>query len=92
MIMEAASHPVTVTLKGKERTVTAMHATTLRLAEKAAGGDARSAADFLDWIDEIEKRAAAAKPAPFPFSEADVEVLRAAHARMSQCDPDSAGD
>jgi hypothetical protein len=89
--MEAARHPVTVTLNGKERTVTAMHATTLRLAEKAAGGDARATAAFLDWIDEIEKRAAAAKPAAFSLSEADVEVLRAAYERMSQCDPDSAG-
>ena len=32
---------------------------------------------LLDWVDEFERRAAAAKPAEFPFSAADREVLHA---------------
>jgi hypothetical protein len=59
----------------------------MQLATKAAGGDSAAIARFLDWIDEIETRAAAVKPAQFPLSEVDVEVLRAAHERMKQCEP-----
>ena len=42
----------------------------------------------LDWMDEIESRAAAAKPSQFPLSEPDLEVLRAVHERMKQCNPE----
>jgi len=63
----------------------------MQLATKAAGGDQASMARFLDWVDEFETRAAAAKPAEFPFSDADLEVLRAIHERMKLCIPPSAG-
>ncbi len=63
----------------------------MQLATKAAGGDPASVAKFLDWVDKIERRADAAKPAEFPFSEADREVLRAIHERMTLCTPPEGG-
>lgn len=59
----------------------------MQMATKAAGGDQRSMADLLDWIDEIEAREAAARPVQFPFSAADMEVLRETYERMKQCTP-----
>jgi hypothetical protein len=41
---------------------------------------------FLDWMDEIEARAAASRPAQFSLGDVDLQVLRAAHERMMQCD------
>jgi hypothetical protein len=88
LVLEAAHHPMTVEISGKQRKLSALEATTLRLAEKAANGDAKSIAEFLDWVDEIQTQAAAAKPAEFPLSEQDVEVLQAAYERLKRCDPD----
>jgi hypothetical protein len=88
LMMQAARHPVLVDIDGKSRKITAIHATTLQLATKAAHGDPKAIGAFLDAVDEIETRAAAAKPAEFPLSARDLEVLRAAHERMLLCDPD----
>ena len=60
----------------------------LQLANKAAGGDQVAMGRFLDWIDEIETRAASVKPSQFPLSAPDIEVIRAVYERMKQCDPD----
>jgi hypothetical protein len=87
-MMQAALNPVTAIIGGKKRTISSLHATTMQLAKKAAGGDSKSMAKFLDWVDKIESRAAAVKPTQFPLSEPDVEVLRAAYKRMRECDPD----
>ena len=57
----------------------------MQLATKAAGGDPAAINKFLDWMDKFETRAAAAKPAEFPFSEADLQVLHAIHERMKLC-------
>jgi hypothetical protein len=38
----------------------------MQLATKAAGGDPASIVRFLDWMDEIEARAAAARRRSFP--------------------------
>jgi hypothetical protein len=70
---------------GKIRKITKIQATAMQLATKAAGGDQTAINKFLDWMDEIESRAAAAKPSQFPLSEPDLEVLRAVHERMKQC-------
>jgi hypothetical protein len=91
-MMEAAHNPVTATIGGKKRTISTLHATTLQLATKAASGDSGAIVKFLDWIDKIESRAAAARPAQFPLSEPDLEVLRAAHARMILCLPETSED
>lgn len=88
LVLEAARHPVTVEIGGEQRKISALQATTLQLANKAAKGDAKSMAEFLDWVDEIETHAAAAKPAQFPLSDQDIEVLQAAYERLKQCDAD----
>jgi hypothetical protein len=86
-MMQAAHNPVTAIIGGKKRTISSLHATTMQLAKKAAGGDSKSMAKFLDWVDKIESRAAT-RPTQFPLSEPDVEVLRTAYERMKQCNPD----
>ena len=88
LMMQAAHNPVTAIIGGKKRTISSLHATTMQLAKKAAGGDSKSMAKFLDWVDKIESRAAATRPTQFPLSEPDVQVLRAAYERMKQCNPD----
>jgi len=83
--MEAARDQVTATIDGKQRKITKIQATAMQLATKAAGGDQASIARFLDWVDEFETRAPATKPTEFPFSEADLQVLRSVHERMKLC-------
>jgi hypothetical protein len=85
ILMGAARTRVTATIDGKRRSITKLQATAYQLANKAASGDQRSIANFLDWINEIERGAAAARPAEFPFGPGDLEVLRAIHTRMNEC-------
>jgi hypothetical protein len=59
----------------------------MQLATKAAAGDRASIVELLDRVDELERRAGAAKPAEFPFSRGDLEVLHAIHERMRLCAP-----
>ena len=59
----------------------------MQLATKAADGDQAAIGRFLDWVDEIETRAASVKPSQFPLSTPDIEVIRAVYERMKQCDP-----
>ena len=59
----------------------------MQLATQAAKGEPRFVAKFLDWMDGIEQRAAAARPSEFPFTEADLEVMRATYERMKLCEP-----
>jgi len=86
-MMEAARDQVSATIGGKKQKISKIQATTMQLATKAAGGDNAAITKFLNWVDEIETRAAAARPAQFPLSEADLEVLRAVYERMKQCEP-----
>ncbi len=87
-LMEAARDQVSAMVGGKSRKISKLQATAMQLATKAAGGDQNAINKFLDWMDEIESRAAAAKPAQFPLSEPDVEVIRAIYERMQQCEPE----
>lgn len=82
LIMEAAHGQVTATIDGKQRRISKVQATTMQLATKAAAGDPKAMIKFLDWIDEIEARAAAARPAQYPLSEADIEVIKAVFNRL----------
>ena len=84
-IMEAARDHVTATVGGRTRKISKLQATAMQLATKAAGGDQAAMGKFLDWIDEIETRAAAVRPTQFSLSAPDIEVLRAAYERMIQC-------
>jgi len=87
IISEAANAHVIATVDGKPRRISKVTAAAMQMATKAAGGDQRSMAELLDWIDEIEAREAAVKPAQFPFSAVDIEVLRETYERMKQCTP-----
>ena len=84
-IMEAARDHVTATVGGRTRKISKLQATAMQLATKAAGGDQAAMGKFLDWIDEIETRAAAVRPTQFSLGVPDIEVLRAAYERMIQC-------
>ena len=88
LVLEAAKQPTTIEIDGKQRRISNLQATTLQLANKAAKGDPKSMAAFLDWVDEIQTQAAREKPAEFPLGEHDIEVLRAAYDRLNQCDAD----
>jgi Family of unknown function (DUF5681) len=92
LLMAAARDPVTATIGGKPRKISKLQATVMQLATKAAGGDRASTDKLLKLVDEFETRAAAAKPAEFPFGEADREVLRAIHERMKLCLPPQGGE
>jgi hypothetical protein len=85
-IMEAARDQVSATVAGKTRKISKIQATAMQLATKAAGGDHAAMGRFLDWVDEIETRAASVKPAQFPLSAPDIEVIREVYERMKQCD------
>src|SRR5439155_24621457 len=87
-LMEAARDQVSATVGGRTRTISKLQATTMQLATKAAGGDQAAMGRFLDWVDEIETRAASVKPTQFPLSAPDIEVIRAAYERMKRCDPE----
>src|SRR6476620_5820012 len=85
LLMAAARAPVTATINGKPRKISTLQATIMQLATKAASGDRAAIGKFLDLMDEFEMRAAAARPAEFPLSDLDVEVLRAVYERMKAC-------
>jgi uncharacterized protein DUF5681 len=84
---DAARATVTATIDGKSRKITKLQATVWQLATKAAAGDKTAMIKFINWMDEIEARATASRPAQFSLGDVDLEVLRAAHERMMQCDP-----
>jgi Family of unknown function (DUF5681) len=88
LILEAGRDQVTVMVDGKARKISKIQATAIQLATKSALGDQAAMNRFLDWVDEIETRAAAVRPTQFPLSAPDIEVLRAAYERMKGCDPD----
>jgi Family of unknown function (DUF5681) len=86
LVLEAADQAITVEIDGRQRRISTLQATTLQLATKAAKGDVKSMANFLDLVDQIQTEAEEAKPAEFSLSEQDVEVLQAAYDRLKQCD------
>ena len=86
--MEAARDKASATVDGRTRPISNLQATALQLARQSAGGNQVAMGRFLDWIDELETRAASVKPSQFPLSAPDIEVIRAVYERMKQCDPD----
>lgn len=88
LIMEAAHGQVTATIDGKKRKISKVQATTMQLATKAAAGDPKAMLKFLDWVDEIEARAAAVRPSQYPVSPVDIEVIKAVHDRLWKYSPD----
>ena len=92
LLREAADDQVFATIDGEKRKISKLQATTMQLATKAASGDPAAMKQFLDWMDEIESRAAAARPSQFPLSEADIEVIRETYERMKQCESDGSAE
>lgn len=90
--MEAANTQVMATIDGQPRKISKVVAAAMQLATKAASGDQHSMGKLLDWIDEIEARAAAARPTQFPFAPADIEVLREMYTRMKACESSVAAE
>ena len=84
VIMDAASKNITATIDGKQRRISMLQATVMQLAKKAAGGDQRAMSEFLDRVDEMERRAEEGRPGKFALGPPDVEVLNAIYARMQQ--------
>lgn len=80
--MEAVNDPVIVTIEGKQRKITKLQATAMQLATKAATGDDKAIAKLLDWVDDIEARADAARPSEYPFSEEDAKVIKEIYGRL----------
>ena len=91
-LMEAARDQVTATVGGRTRKISKIQATAMQLATKAASGDQAAINKFLDWMDEIESRTAAARPSQFPISEADIEVIRETYERMKRCEPEGSAE
>jgi hypothetical protein len=58
----------------------------MQLATKAASGDHGAIGKFLDWVDEVETRAASRISAAFPIGDADIKVIRSIYERMKQCE------
>ena len=87
-IMEAAYDNVAATVDGKSRKISKLQATAMQLSTKAASGNQAAMNKFLDWVDDIETRAAAIKPSQFPLSAPDIDVLRVMYERMKQCNPE----
>jgi hypothetical protein len=88
LIKEAAKHTVEATINGKKRKITTVQSALFQLASAAARGDPRAIPQFLDYVDDFEQRAEASRPTQFPFSAADLEVLKAIYERMKLCSPD----
>src|SRR5262249_44010850 len=86
-IMDAARDKIAATLNGKTRKISKLQATTMQLATKAASGDPVAIGRLLDWVDEVETRAASRMPTEFPIREPDIEVIRCVFERMQQCEP-----
>jgi len=87
ILQEVADDFVVANIGGKQRKISKLYATALQLATQAASGKPWAVEKFLKAIDDIERRAAAAKPAEFPFAGADLEILRAVYERMLLCAP-----
>jgi hypothetical protein len=82
VLKEAFEAPVTVTINGRPRKITKLHAAAMQLATKAATGDTKAIIKLFDWVDEIEARAEAARPSDFPFSDVDIKVIREIYKRL----------
>lgn len=93
VVLEAAEKKISVTIDGRPRRISMRQATVMQLAKKAvSGSDHRAMALFLDRIDEMERRAEEGRPAQFPLSQPDIEVLHAIYARVQLCKPNNQGE
>jgi hypothetical protein len=86
LIKEAAYDKIVVSRDGKKQRLSRIAAGLIQLSIKAAQGDTTAIQRLTDLVDEMEKRAAAARPPEIPLGKEDLEVLREVHARMRVCE------
>ena len=86
LLMEAARMKTSAIIDGKKRKISLVQATTMRLALRAAAGEPKASTEFLDWVDKIERRAEAARPSEYPFSDLDKSVIRETYKRLRPYD------
>jgi hypothetical protein len=82
LLSEALNEPVIVTENGRRRKVSKREAIIKQLVNRSANGDWRAIKLLLDIVHDIERRADAAPPEAFPFSEADKKVIEQLNARL----------
>lgn len=91
VLTEAANGQVSATINGKTQKISKLHAGALQLATKAANGDLRALSQFFDRMKDIERQAAASRPAPYPLERADIEVIAEVYKRMKASKPSGEG-
>jgi hypothetical protein len=82
LVLEAAHAEIEVTLDGKKRKISKAQAAAIHLANAGATGNEKLLLKFIDLIAEIEARAEAARPSDYPFSDADIKVIREIYKRL----------
>ena len=87
LFKEASGQTFEATINGKKRRISTTQSAIYQLATAAAQGDPRAIVNYLNYLDEFERRAEAAKPQPFPFTETDQELIKSIYDRMQQCKP-----
>ena len=86
LVLEASHAEIEVTLDGKKRKISKAQAAAIHLANAGATGNAKLLLKFIDLIAEIEARAEAARPSDYPFSDADIRVIREIYKRLRPYD------
>jgi hypothetical protein len=84
--MDAARDQVTVTIDGKKRKISKKQSAAIQLANAGATGNPKLLLKFLDLIAGIEAQAEAARPSDYPFSDADIKVIREIYKRLRAYD------
>ena len=87
LFKEAEGQTFEATINGKKRRITPTQSAIYQLVMAAAKGDQRAIVLYLNYVDEFERRAEAARPQPFPFTEADQDIIKSIYARLQQCKP-----
>lgn len=86
LIAQAAYDKITVTTKnGEKRKLSRVQAAILQLANKAAQGDDKAMLRYIEMVDDVEQRAAAARPPETPMGEKDLAVLHEVYKRLQDC-------
>ena len=82
LVLEAAHAQIEVTIDGKKRKISKAQSAAIQLANAGAMGNSKLLLKFIDLIAAIEARAEAARPAEYPFSDADKAVIQEIYKRL----------
>ncbi len=86
LVLEAANAQIEVTIEGKKRKISKAQSAAIQLANAGAMGNPKLLLKFIDLIAAIEARAEAARPAEYPFSDADKAVIQETYKRLRPYD------